>query len=132
LTEWCSIPNTTEATVELNTDNLLHAALADAIRDGVRKVLVDGYHSPLTKFITDAIESHKAEMRKVLEEGVASCLNDGQFREQLKTAVRQALAKTLVQRFGGELEKQVNVLKSDPTTRARIILALEEIVSKAG
>jgi len=30
--------------------------------------------------------------------------------------------------LGGELEKQVNVLKSDPATRARITLAIEEIV----
>jgi hypothetical protein len=36
----------------------------------------------------------------------------------------------LVQRFGGELEKQVNALKSDPTTRARITIAIEEIVKQ--
>jgi hypothetical protein len=40
------------------------------------------------------------------------------------------LAKVLIQRFGGEMEKQVNVLKSDPTTRARITLAIEEIVKQ--
>lgn len=44
--------------------------------------------------------------------------------------MNHSLAKTLVQRFGGEIEKQVNVFKSDPTTRARITLAIEDIVKQ--
>lgn len=48
------------------------------------------------------------------------------------TAVRTTLAKTLVQKFGRELEKQVNALKSDPTTRARITIVIEEIVASKG
>jgi hypothetical protein len=66
----------------------------------------------------------------MLEQAVASCVGDPEFVESIRVAVRQSLAKTLVQRFGGELEKQVNALKSDPITRARITLALEEIVKE--
>lgn len=64
----------------------------------------------------------------ILEDAIAKSLNDTAFTDSIKQAVRQSLAKTLVQKFGGELEKQVNALKSDPLTRARIVLALDEIV----
>jgi len=117
--------------MDLDTDELLKRAMGDAIREGVKKQLVDGYSSPLMKLVTEAIGTHAATIRKLLEEGIASCVADPEFREQMKAAVRQQLAKTLIQKFGGELEKQVNALKSDPTTRARIVLAIEDIVARA-
>ena len=64
----------------------------------------------------------------LLSDAVKSCVGDEAFREEIKSSTRKVLAKTLVARFGGEIEKQVNALKSDPTTRARIVLAIEEIV----
>lgn len=111
-------------------DKLTQNAIADAIRDGIKSKMSGGYNSPLDKLAEAAIKEHEQAIRKLLGESIASCLKDADFTESIKNAVRQALAKTLVQKFGGELEKQVNALKSDPTTRARIVLALEEIVSK--
>lgn len=78
--------------------------------------------------MTSVIESKTPELRLILEDAIAKSLNDTAFTDSIKQAVRQSLAKTLVQKFGGELEKQVNALKSDPLTRARIVLALDEIV----
>lgn len=114
--------------MNIETDQLLENAMRDAIREGVKNQLVGGYNSPLTKLIAEAFTTHHASIKTMLEEAVASSVNDPSFREEIATAVRHSLAKTLVARFGGEMEKQVNVLKSDPTTRARITLAIEEIV----
>lgn len=114
--------------MNIDVDKTLEHAFSDAIRDGVRKHLVEGYNSPLKELIEAAIKANAVDFRGLLEEAIASCVKDAEFRESIATAVRHSLAKTLVQRFGGEIEKQVNVLKSDPTTRARITLAIEEIV----
>lgn len=113
--------------MEIDSEKLM----VDAIRDGMRKGVADklaGYNSPLEKLMTACFETHRIAMSKLLEESIGSCLTDSEFREDIKKATRHNLAKTLIQRFGGEIEKQVNVLKSDPTTRARIVLAIEEIV----
>lgn len=114
--------------IELDADELLKNALRDGIREGVKFKLSGGYNNPLDKMIEKSIEAHSEEFRVLLHEGLASCLGDGQFREDIKTEIRHILAKTLVQRFGGEIEKSVNALKSDPTTRARITVAIEDIV----
>ncbi len=121
---------TRESKVEIGTEKLIQDAVADAIREGVKKKLTDSYDNPLSKMLNTAIAANEPAFRKLLETSIATCLNDADFSESIRQAVRQSLAKTLVQRFGGELEKQVNALKSDPTTRARIIIALEEIVKK--
>lgn len=113
--------------MEIDADKLLHNAIRDGIQKGISEKL-SGYNSPLDKFLVSAIERHSGTFRTLLEDAIGTCVNDAQFRSDIAQAVRHSLAKTLIQRFGGEMEKQVNVLKSDPTTRARITLAIEEIV----
>lgn len=113
--------------MELDADKLLEHAIRDAIREGI-KAKFTGYNKPFDALVETAISNHGMAMRLMLEAAMATAINDPAFRSEIALAVRHNLAKTLVQRFGGELEKQVNVLKSDPATRARITLAIEEIV----
>ncbi len=114
--------------MEINSDQLIENALRDAFREGVKALLSRGHINPLEKLITTGLDKFTPKLAALLDEGIASCVNDAEFRESIKSSIRQSLAKTLVARFGGELEKQVNALKSDPTTRARITLAIDEIV----
>lgn len=113
--------------MEIDTDQLLLNAIRDGLREGVKSKF-SGYHSPIEKLIEQAVSKHSESFRNLLEDSIASCIQEESFREEIAKATRTSLAKLLVQRFGGEIEKQVNVLKSDPTTRARIVLAIEEIV----
>lgn len=110
----------------------IDAEILNAVRDGIRKGisdrLVSVYNSPLDSVIKQAIESKVQQFRGLLDEAISEAVANNDFRDQIKTSVRHNIAKTLVARFGGEIEKQVNVLKSDPSTRARITLAIEEIV----
>ncbi len=107
-------------------------AIRGGIREGVSRVFNNNYNNPLTKVVDEAVQNKHGEFRKLIDSAIAGCLVDEDFTSSIKVAVRQQLAKILVQKFGGELERQVNALKSDPTTRARIVLALEEIVAKTG
>jgi hypothetical protein len=115
--------------MEIDADKLFENAIRDAIREGV-KAKMSGYNSDLDKLCSAAIGAHADKFRALLEEAIATCVLDDSFRLEIKQAVHKTLAKTLIQRFGGEIEKQVNVLKSDPTTRARITLAIEDIVKQ--
>ncbi len=110
------------------TEKMFADGIRDGIREGIKKRFTDGYNSTFEKVVNESIAAHSARFRKLLEDAIGSCLNDTDFTNDIAQAVRQSLAKTLVQRFGGELEKQINALKSDPMTRARIIVALDEIV----
>lgn len=117
--------------MEIDGEKILKDAILTGVRECVSKKLMD-YNSPLNVLISSSVEKHSTEIRTLLEDSIQSCITDPVFRSDIAAATRQNLAKLLVQRFGGELEKQVNVLKSDPTTRARIVLAIEEIVKSKG
>lgn len=116
--------------MEINPDELLLNAIRDGIREGV-KSKITGYNSPLEKMIGKAIEDHHSAIYGMLTDAIRSCVEDVEFREEIVAATRKSLAKTLVARFGGELEKQVNALKSDPMTRARIVAAIDDIVQSS-
>lgn len=109
-------------------ESRVQKAIDRGIYEGVKSVLNASYNNPLLAVINDSITDRASQLRELLETSIAATVDDPEFREQIRVEVRRSLAKQLVQRFGGELEKQVNLLKSDPTTRARITIAIEEIV----
>lgn len=112
----------------LNADDVLISAIREGLQKGIVSQL-QGYNSGLSKLIDDQLKERSGAIKSLLESSIQSAVGDPVFVEEIKSAVRTSLAKTLVQKFGGELEKQVNALKSDPTTRARITIAIEQIVA---
>jgi hypothetical protein len=107
--------------------------ILEAVKEGLRKAVADklgGYNSPLDKMLADIMVQHGDELRTLLVTGIQSAVSNEDFRNEIQDAIRKKLAKTFIERFGGEMEKQVNTLKSDPATRARITLAIEEIVKQ--
>ncbi len=105
--------------------------ILSAVREGLQKAVTEkltGYNSPLDAVLKGVIDSHCAEIRGLLVSAVSEAVKDVEFCQQIRDAMRSKMAKVLIEKFGGELEKQVNQLKSDPATRARITLAIEEIV----
>ena len=112
----------------MDIDTEIFNAVRDGIREGVKAKLSSGYGSPMDSLVKAALEKHADSFREMLESAIASCVGDPAFRAEIASATRVVIAKTLIQKFGGEMEKQVNALKSDPTTRARITIAIEEIV----
>ena len=103
-------------------------AVRDGLRDGIKRKLSENYNNPLDKILLSVLAQHRVDFEGLLGEAIESCVHDEAFREEIKSGARQTIAKVLVKRFGGELEKQVNALKSDPVTRARIVTAIDEIV----
>lgn len=117
--------------MQIDADKLLENSLRDAMREAAKSAF-HGYNSPMAKLIEAATAKHSPMLKAILEDAIAECVNDKEFRAEITAAARASLAKTLVQRFGGEMEKQVNTLKSDPTTRARITIAIEDILKSKG
>lgn len=113
--------------MQINAEKILLDAIQDGLREGIKSKITN-YSSTLSKAVDDAIEQNKPALTSLVSEAVKTSLSEPNFRESVIDAVRSLMAKTLISKIGGEIEKQVNGLKSDPTTRARITLALDEIV----
>jgi hypothetical protein len=112
----------------MDADKILLDAVEQGIREGIKSKLTSGYNSPLDKLLNDCLAQHNEHLRGLINTALTQAFDDERFRQQVIDGVSHKLGTLLVARFGGELERQVNALKSDPTTRARITLAIESIV----
>ena len=102
-------------------------AIGHAIRKGVAEVL-NGHNSPLKSVVEDACKVNNEGIRAMLYKAVQQYTLDDAMQLEMNESVKKKLGALLVSKFGGELEKSVNELKADPTTRARITLAINQIV----
>ena len=114
----------------MELENKILSQVNTAIGKAITGELV-GYNKPLSKLTERVVSDHEQELYDLINCEFEALLNDKDFKEQLKIALNAKLAKTLISRMGGELEKQVNTLKADPTTRAKITLAIDGVLNKS-
>lgn len=101
------------------------SAVKKAMASAIESELV-GYNKPLSKLTERVVFNNEDELYHLINNEFVSLLKETGFREELKKALRTKLAKSLISRMGGELEKRVNEMKADPSTRARITLAIDD------
>lgn len=103
-------------------------AVRQALAGAVEKRLME-YGSPLVKHI-DEVVSRKGDLIKALVSDAFEDALAGELRPQIRTALAHKLARILVSKMEGEIEKRVNDLRSNPSSRAAITLAVEAAIQK--
>lgn len=87
------------------------------------------YSSPLMEAVRSALSDHKEKLHELASESVAELVNSDDFKQVMKTEMKRKLAKVLISQYGGELEKTVGKLKADPTSRAKMTIAIDSVMS---
>ena len=105
--------------------NEVNEAISTAIR-----AKLEGYNSPLKLVVDTVIDEHKDKLHELINGYVVEALNSDDLKAQIKEGMNKKLARTLIDRAGGELEKRVNALRADPITRAKIDLAIDKIIQE--
>lgn len=100
-----------------------------SIAESIEKVLV-GYGSPLHKLIEIVISKHSEEIYAIIESAFSTIFRNEEFQTTLRQALSHKLARSLVDKMGGGFEKRINELRSDPIMKARMILAIENILKE--
>ena len=100
-----------------------------AIAEAIKSELI-GYNKPLSNLTQKVITNNQEKLYELINNEFSGLLHSDGFKEELSQALNQKLAKTLVARMGGELESRVNELKQNPETRAKITLAIANIVNE--
>ncbi len=105
-------------------------ATKNAINDAVVRRLTDSYNSPLVKLVDQVVESRSAELKSLVDELFTGAIGDKEFRVHARQQMVHVVAKTLLSKMESSVDKAVNTFKSDPTTKAKVLLAIENIVKE--
>lgn len=87
------------------------------------------YNSPLQQLVKSELESAQPELKEMVSAAISELICDDQFKETLNTEIKRKLSKVLINSVGGEIERTVNKLKSDPVTRSKITIAIDSVVN---
>lgn len=102
-------------------------AAKSGLSDAFNKELV-GYNKPLSNLVQKVIEKNQSQLFDLINNEVVNLIGGDEFRQALQDELNKKLARTLIERMGGELESRVNELKQNPETRAKITLAISSII----
>lgn len=114
---------------------VLEREILDSVRDSLANAIkskLEGYSSPLGKMVEESIKRHEAKVKDLIDEAIDGVMLDQDFRKSMVEQIHHKIARELTSSFGeGVFKKAVDSLKSDPTVRARCVLAIEKVVSEA-
>ena len=100
-----------------------------AIRDKIGETF-SGYSSPLSKISNEVVEEHRQEIKDIFDDCLVATLKNKVFKDAIKDEFTHKIAKSMVGKLEGSVEKAVEVLRQDQTIRARMILAIENIIKE--
>lgn len=106
--------------------NLVRTGLEKAVGQALDKT----YNNPVEGIVTDAVKLHSDEIRSLIYQMIGSTIKDKDFQEILRQELKHKVAKNLVAKLEGAIEKSVNEYRQDPVMRSRMTLALEEIINQ--
>ena len=79
--------------------------------------------------VRSALSEHKEKLHDLASESVAELVNSEDFKQTMKQEMKRKLAKVLISQYGGEIEKTVGQLKANPTSRAKITMAIDSVMT---
>lgn len=113
-------------TIEKQIIHAVEASLHDVIKSSL-----GGYHSPLTKYVADIIGEHEAELKVIMREALGSVVASKDFKASVREAFLHKVARTLVENLDGAVKQAADKLKQDPTIKAQMVLAIQNIVDSS-
>jgi len=105
--------------------------IKSAVHTSILKLLGDTYSSPLKPFIKETFERHGDKVKTWLSDSINMVMLDEQFKEHMREGMRKKIAREITNTFGeGIFKRSIEKLKSDPTLKARCVLAVEKILQE--
>jgi len=111
-------------------NELLEKEILNQVKDAIAKSIVAalaGYNSPLNKMIEVVIARKHNAIELMLERAVDEALT-GDLKADLQTACSHKLARVLISKMEGEIEKRANDLRANPEFRAKLTVAIANAV----
>lgn len=114
----------------MSTITLNQIEVDKLVIEEIRKQVADkmNYNRVLLSMVEEAMENQRSQIMEVLDDTLTSVVSNPEFRATVKAEFQHKVAKTLVGKLEGTVEKAVEVYKQNPTLRAKIIIAIENMV----
>ena len=91
-----------------------------------------GYNKPLNKLAEKVVNDNYDEVYEIMNKAFKTVVRTEAFEATILAEFERKVAKLLVGQISGHVEKAVNRIKRDPRLKAKMILAIEDIIESDG
>lgn len=114
----------------MELEKLILKQAKESVAVGIKTAL-EGYNSPLNKLVVSVVSENEKYLKEIVSSVFTKIINSEGFKDSVNTAFKHKLAKILVSKLEGSVEKAVTTLRSDPVIRAKMVLAIENIINES-
>jgi len=111
-------------------ENKVNQAIEESIHEALRERL-KGYSSPLQPIIDKVVEEKFEAIESTLNKAFSKTLEASSFQKLILEEFHRKVAKLLISKLEGSVEKAVNDIRQSPSLRAKLILAVENFIDEA-
>lgn len=100
-----------------------------SVAAALRQVLTQ-YDSPLNRLVKVVIEEHSSELKSLISDSFSQVIRTDQFKQSIVDAFSHKVARTIISNNDGLFEKVSNELKQDAIFKAKMSLAVSNVVNE--
>ncbi len=107
--------------------------ILSGIQEGIHATIwekLKAYNSPLNSLIDSAFKEHDAQLREIVYSALSQTLEKKEFVKAVRQAFDHKIARAMVEHLTSTIDKAINSIRSDPTIKAKMVLAIETIINE--
>lgn len=108
---------------EIDVDEIIYTALKEKIGSAIN-------YQETHSMIGNVIEQRRPEFESLMNQCLDKVFVDKKFQDIMIDEFRHKVAKNLVAKLEGAIEQNVNKFRQDPVMNSKMIIAIENIISK--
>lgn len=111
----------------------LEKDILSAVQSSMDKVIREalaGYNSPLTALVKGVVDSHSTELRKTISDSFEEVIRTEDFKRSIVSAFSHKVARSIISNNDGLYDKVANELKQDSVFKAKMALAVANVVEE--
>jgi len=111
--------------LEMDVLQTLQQSMNEAI-----KTNLTGYNNPLQRLISVVVENHSLELKTIISESFVQVIKTKEFKASIVSAFSHKVSRSIISNNDGLFDKVSNQLKQDSTFKAKMTLAVSNVVEE--
>jgi hypothetical protein len=113
----------------MNLEQEILQVAQQSVSTSIRECLTK-YDSPMVRLTKQVVEENAVELKKLISDSFQSVIRTEQFKESIVSAFSHKVARTIISNNDGLFEKVSNDLKQDAVFKAKMSLAVSNVVEE--
>jgi len=113
-----------------NKEQLQHIVY-DAIQSRVSEKLKASYSSPLDKYIEKVMTEFAPQIELEFKSLLTDCFASAEYKKIVREEFHRKIAKALVSKMSGAVEKSTADIMGNPELRAKVLLSMTKVIEES-